>query len=206
MEKKRKKRTKLLTESISRIHSAFKQAFQPRSKPQHLKFDDDGVPTLVPAATSAESLTSSHNSAMEVSPNPQPPVRPAIKYYSQRYHLFSRFDDGIQMDEEGWFSVTPEAIARHIAQRCKGGVVVDAFCGVGGNTIQFALVCDHVIAIDIHPARLEMARHNAEVYGVANKVDFICGDFFEIVPNLVVGPRPLSFENCLLNRDLASFY
>lgn len=44
---------------------------------------------------------------------------------------------------EGWFSVTPEKIAEHIAGRVsqsfKCDIVVDAFCGVGGNTIQFAL-------------------------------------------------------------------
>lgn len=44
---------------------------------------------------------------------------------------------------EGWFSVTPEKIAEHIAQRVQGAsqalVIVDAFCGVGGNAIQFAL-------------------------------------------------------------------
>lgn len=45
------------------------------------------------------------------------------------------------MDEEGWFSVTPEAIARHQATRCGGGVVIDCFTGVGGNAIQFAMKC-----------------------------------------------------------------
>ena len=44
---------------------------------------------------------------------------------------------------EGWFSVTPEKIAEHIAgrvsQSLESGTIVDAFCGVGGNTIQFAL-------------------------------------------------------------------
>lgn len=34
------------------------------------------------------------------------------KYWMQRYTLFARFDDGVLLDEEGWFSVTPEAIAR----------------------------------------------------------------------------------------------
>ncbi|XP_046497695.1 trimethylguanosine synthase isoform X2 [Equus quagga] len=65
------------------------------------------------------------------------------KYWAQRYRLFSRFDDGIKLDREGWFSVTPEKIAEHIAGRVnqsfKCDTVVDAFCGVGGNTIQFAL-------------------------------------------------------------------
>ncbi|CAF88844.1 unnamed protein product, partial [Tetraodon nigroviridis] len=45
---------------------------------------------------------------------------------------------------EGWFSVTPERIAEHIALRvdqsfCRAQLVIDAFCGVGGNAIQFAL-------------------------------------------------------------------
>lgn len=60
------------------------------------------------------------------------------KYWCQRYLLFSRFDKGIKMDEEGWFSVTPESIARHHASRCGSGIIVDCFTGVGGNAIQFA--------------------------------------------------------------------
>ena len=42
------------------------------------------------------------------------------------------------MDEEGWFSVTPESIARHHAVKCGDGIIVDCFTGVGGNAIQFA--------------------------------------------------------------------
>lgn len=66
-------------------------------------------------------------------------VPPSIsKYWCQRYILFSRFDTGIKMDEEGWFSVTPEPIAKHHAVRCGHGAIVDFFTGVGGNAIQFA--------------------------------------------------------------------
>jgi trimethylguanosine synthase len=38
--------------------------------------------------------------------------------------------------------VTPERIAEHIADRCRCDVIVDAFCGVGGNAIQFAFTCE----------------------------------------------------------------
>jgi trimethylguanosine synthase len=48
---------------------------------------------------------------------------------------------------EGWYSVTPELIAAHTARRCAGRVVVDAFCGVGGNTIQFAMTCDRGVRL-----------------------------------------------------------
>ncbi|XP_061344713.1 uncharacterized protein LOC133290616 isoform X1 [Gastrolobium bilobum] len=106
------------------------------------------------------------------------------KYWCQRYILFSRFDDGIKMDEEGWFSVTPEPIAQHHAVRCASGMIIDCFTGVGGNAIQFAQRCRHVIAIDIDPLKIDYARHNAAIYGVDDQIDFIMGDFFLLAPKL----------------------
>ncbi|NXW79256.1 TGS1 synthase, partial [Hirundo rustica] len=111
-----------------------------------------------------------------------------VKYWAQRYRLFSRFDEGIKLDREGWFSVTPEKIAEHIAVRVSQSfncdIIVDAFCGVGGNAIQFALTSKRVIAIDIDPEKLRLARHNAEVYGVAEHIDFLCGDFTALAAGL----------------------
>lgn len=43
------------------------------------------------------------------------------KYWLQRYSLFQKFDEGILMDEEGWYSATPEVIAAHQAERCRCG-------------------------------------------------------------------------------------
>ncbi|XP_077546087.1 uncharacterized protein LOC144158808 isoform X3 [Haemaphysalis longicornis] len=106
------------------------------------------------------------------------------KYWAQRYRLFSKFDKGIQLDEESWFSVTPEGIAKHIAKRCKADVVIDAFCGAGGNSIQFALRSRKVIAVDIDPQKIELARNNAAVYGVENKIEFVLADFLEVAPGL----------------------
>uniref|UniRef100_A0A671MZT9 Trimethylguanosine synthase n=1 Tax=Sinocyclocheilus anshuiensis TaxID=1608454 RepID=A0A671MZT9_9TELE len=110
------------------------------------------------------------------------------KYWAQRYRLFSRFDEGIKLDHEGWFSVTPEKIAEHIALRVQDSfsteLIIDAFCGVGGNAIQFALTGKRVIAIDIDPVRLALAQHNAEVYGVAHQIEFVQGDFLQLAPHL----------------------
>ncbi|KAK2844020.1 hypothetical protein Q5P01_010679 [Channa striata] len=111
------------------------------------------------------------------------------KYWAQRYRLFSRFDEGIRLDREGWFSVTPERIAEHIAVRVERSfsdsqLVIDAFCGVGGNAIQFALTGKRVLAIDIDPGRLELAWHNATVYNVADRIDFLQGDFLQLAPRL----------------------
>ncbi|XP_045517367.1 trimethylguanosine synthase [Pieris brassicae] len=107
-----------------------------------------------------------------------------MKYWKKRHSLFHRFDEGIKLDRESWFSVTPENVASHIANKYSYDVVLDAFCGAGGNTIQFAHTTKKVIAIDIDPNKIEMARHNAEVYGVSHKIEFIVGDFFELAPSL----------------------
>ncbi|XP_070397860.1 trimethylguanosine synthase isoform X5 [Nothobranchius furzeri] len=111
------------------------------------------------------------------------------KYWAQRYRLFSRFDEGIKLDREGWFSVTPERIAEHIALRVEQSfsdcqLVIDAFCGVGGNAIQFALTGKRVLAVDIDPVRLDLARHNAAVYRVSDRIDFLQGDFLQLAPGL----------------------
>ncbi|CAH1253670.1 TGS1 [Branchiostoma lanceolatum] len=86
--------------------------------------------------------------------------------------------------EEGWFSVTPEKIAYHIAERCRCDLIIDAFCGVGGNAIQFAFTCERVIAIDIDPVKLDCARHNAAIYGVADRIEFLQGDFLQLAEGL----------------------
>ena len=59
------------------------------------------------------------------------------KFWSQRRRLFTLYDNGIQLDKESWYSVTPEAIANHIAAHLTSGrnnlTILDPFCGCGGN-------------------------------------------------------------------------
>ena len=67
---------------------------------------------------------------------------------------------------------------------------MDAFCGVGGNAVHFARRCRHVIGVDNCRARLELAQQNARVYGVAERLDLICADFFDLRDQLKVGSPP----------------
>ena len=56
--------------------------------------------------------------------------------------------------------------------RCTASVV-DACCGSGGNTLGFARAGCSVTAIDLEPERIDAeARHNAQLYGVAERVRF----------------------------------
>lgn len=110
--------------------------------------------------------------------------RTLYKYWCKRFSLFSLFDLGIKLDRESWFSVTPEKVAIYTAMRCQCDVIVDAFCGAGGNTIQFAKTCQRVIAIDVDEKKIEMAKHNASIYGVADRIEFIVGDYFKLASTL----------------------
>ena len=102
-----------------------------------------------------------------------------LKYWNQRYSIFSKFDDGILLDEESWYSVTHECIAKCIASRLKDYTVMDGFAGAGGNIIQFAST-GKTIAVELDPIRIEMLKTNAEIYGVLNNIQFIQGDFLEV--------------------------
>lgn len=42
---------------------------------------------------------------------------------------------------ESFYSVCPEVLSYHIAKRCKNNIVLDPFCGAGGNIIQLAKTC-----------------------------------------------------------------
>jgi len=99
-----------------------------------------------------------------------------------KQEIFSKFDKGIKATE--WHEITPENVAVHIAKRLHCNIMVDALCGFGGNTIQFAKYCDYVLSIDIESEKTLGARHNAEIYGVHHKIDFLTVDFFQL-KNLV---------------------
>ncbi|GAB5357230.1 hypothetical protein AAMO2058_000356300 [Amorphochlora amoebiformis] len=103
------------------------------------------------------------------------------KYWPSRYSIFSKYDDGILLDDEGFYSATPEALANHHARRCFGKVVIDAFSGCGGNSIAFARAGAKVIAIDTNPSRLEMLKHNSRIYGVREgEIETLEGDFLTL--------------------------
>lgn len=150
-------------------------------------------------------------------PNPHPPSVCHDKYWAQRRRLFKRFDEGIQLDPEGWYSVTPEVVADHVASRfadafdqlvlrnnggargggnanrsdgCRAGqpsrqkappkamVILDAFCGCGGNAIAFARqppsAISLVVCIDVDRSKLRKAAHNASIYRVPpNRIVFV---------------------------------
>jgi len=81
-----------------------------------------------------------------------------------------------QVDEDGRRFLTPEKLAVSLGKRAKASLVVDATAGCGGNAIGFARAGASVLAVELDPDRLKLARHNARVYGVQSRIQFICAD------------------------------
>ncbi len=95
-----------------------------------------------------------------------------VKFVKRKYYYFSRYDLGIKIDdEEGWFSVTAEPLAKYTAYFLKGvrnAIVVDCCCSVGGNLIQFALHNNTVftLGVELDKTRIQYAKNNCCVYNV----------------------------------------
>ena len=93
------------------------------------------------------------------------------------------------MTDSAWFSVTHEAVAAQVASHIataapdSKSIIIDAFAGVGGNTIAFALSgrWKRVYAIEKDWATLQCAKRNAEVYGVGGRITWFHGDCFEML-------------------------
>ena len=93
------------------------------------------------------------------------------------------------MTDNAWFGVTHESVADKVAEHMAAAkpldrsIILDAMCGVGGNAIAFAKSgrWKRVYAIEKDPATLACARHNAEIYGVVDKITFFEGDCFELL-------------------------
>lgn len=138
---------------------------------------------------------------------------------------------GGEEDPEMWYSVTPESIGLHIAKRMismincdengpsdtvevasdtsntqptdskKEIVIIDAFCGCGGNSIAFARLNNNkevtgsntrvkVVAVDNNLSRLKMAANNASIYGICKEdIVLVHADAVEVVNAYEEGSR-----------------
>lgn len=108
------------------------------------------------------------------------------KYWSQRYSIFSLYDEGIYMTDEAWFGVTPEPVANKVAEDIATFVssskttIIDIFGGVGGNAIAFALSSrwTRVIAVEKDLSVIACGQNNAAIYGVADRITWVNDDCF----------------------------
>ncbi len=95
---------------------------------------------------------------------------------------------GVQLDEEGRWSLTPSVLARALGLRAvrrygPAVTVLDLCGGVGGNAIGFARAGLRVVSVERDPGRAAMARHNARLHAV--EVDVRCADVRDVLAGMV---------------------
>ncbi|GJM16038.1 MAG: hypothetical protein DHS20C13_13650 [Thermodesulfobacteriota bacterium] len=90
----------------------------------------------------------------------------------------------MKLDEEGLYSLALESVALEIAERTPGDLILDAFCGLGGSAIGFARAGKSVVSIEKDQSRLEMAKYNASLFEVSDRIEFINGDSLELLTTL----------------------
>lgn len=72
-----------------------------------------------------------------------------------------------------------------IASLSKGRRVLDCFTHTGSFALNAALGgAEHVTAIDVSVSAVELARENASRNGLVERMDFVAGDVFELLPKL----------------------
>ncbi|WP_397569536.1 class I SAM-dependent methyltransferase [Schlesneria sp. T3-172] len=107
-------------------------------------------------------------------------VRMAVSLHQFRLKARGKFSRAEQMwfDRQGLEQSTAEVVSRYKAQRFKG-TVWDLCSGIGSDSMSLAAHCD-VIAVDIHAPNCLRTMWNAEVYGVADRVETQCRDVREL--------------------------
>lgn len=114
--------------------------------------------------------------------NVQNPFGEELQKY---WDLLTPEERRMKFDEYGLYALTPRKFSKPILENIEGEVVIDACCSVGGMTIPMAQMGKKVIAIEIDPKRLALARENAEIFGVQDRVTFVLGDVLEKITTQV---------------------
>lgn len=114
-------------------------------------------------------------------------------FYARRKHLFSRFDEGIALSEEMYYSVMPEAFGEHVAEKicrvCPSLPVLDLFGGAGGQAISMASRVPMVYTVEYNLDNFAQMQNNVRVYGLTGQVIMILGDVFELAEKLAKNTR-----------------
>ena len=96
-----------------------------------------------------------------------------------RYHV------DVENGQKTGFFLDQKLNRRRVAQLAKGRRVLDCFTHTGSFALNAAFGgAEHVTAVDVSEAAVEMARANAVLNGLDGRMDFVCADVFDLLPSL----------------------
>ena len=101
------------------------------------------------------------------------------------------FFQGTEMPTAGWWeALWPDPASVLGAVGLKPDMdVIDLCSGDGWFTLQITKIAHHVVAIDIDPNLLEVARHRLTESGVTN-CDFVAGNAYDLI---TLAPQPVDY-------------
>ena len=79
-------------------------------------------------------------------------------------------------------------------ERWRGKTVLEIGCGIGTDTVNFARHGAKVTAVDLSEKSIEVARSRAELYGLQEKIQFVCGNAEELADFIPVEPYDLIYS------------
>ena len=88
-------------------------------------------------------------------------------------------------------------MAKHIAVRCQCDLIVDAFCGIGSNAIQFAETCERGMNV-IHIWRSQLSKMKCFKYFLNTKGDNILHTFEHVLQCKYMWPTGEGENSCIL--------
>ena len=171
---------------------------QPSKKRKDLPTQSKNKPSNKPISNKKRrKLRNKHSLHTKLHDQPPPTdINIHHKYWDQRYRLLSKYDHGVILDEESWYSITPEVIANHITNTIINSakiynkrlhILFDGFSGCGGNAISAASssTFQHVLAIDFDTVKSSNCQHNSKIYGVYDKITCITRDIYQVFDDII---------------------
>ena len=114
-------------------------------------------------------------------PGEEPPAetRTLIRENGVQYEV--DFENG----QKTGFFLDQKYNRRAAAQIARGKRVLDCFTHTGSFALNAALGgAEHVTAVDVSQAAVDLARANAVRNGLEDRMDFVCADVFDLLPTL----------------------
>ncbi|EAR86341.2 RNA cap guanine-N2 methyltransferase (macronuclear) [Tetrahymena thermophila SB210] len=138
------------------------------------------------------------NSQVNQNPSKQSICQKGVVSTDPNSYFYNR---NFKSDFDSQFNAIPEPICQYLSSRLKNQIVVDAFCGVGYNTVQFAKEASQVIAIDCNQVKVSHAKYNIESFKQQHKVEVIQSDFLQMkklkADTVVLHPDYKKFDNSI---------
>ena len=97
-----------------------------------------------------------------------------------------RYDVDVENGQKTGFFLDQKYNRLAAAKIARGKRVLDCFTHTGSFALNAAKAgAAHVTAVDVSQAAVDLARANAEKNGLRERMDFVCADVFDLLPQLI---------------------